>query len=209
MLGHLRQAGLKLSPEKCTLFAKEVACLGHVIGCEGVKTDPGKIKAVEEWPIPSNIKDVRCFFVAKKNICSFFCGICFYDQRFVAKFAEIARPLHQLTEKGTRFNWTWECNDAFLKLKVCFTSTPVLAFPTDNGTFTLNRDVSLEGLGAVLSQTQEGVERVITYTSRAMSRPMRNYCVTRKELLAMLSAMNHFHPYLYGGNFRFELTIPP
>ena len=190
VFGRLRQAGLKLSPEKCTLFAKEVAYLGHVIGREGVKTDPGKVKAVEEWPVPSNIKQVQGFL-----------GLCSYYQRFVAKFAEIARPLHRLTEKGTRFNWTRECNDAFLKLKGCLTSAPILAFPTDNGTFTLDTDVSQEGLGALLSQMQDGVERVIAYYSRTMSKPERNYCVTRKELLAMLSAMNHFHPYLYGQKF--------
>ena len=119
----------------------------------------------------------------------------------MAKFAEIARPLHRLTQKGTRFNWTRDYNDAFLKLKEYITSAPVLAFLTDNGTFTLDTDASQEGLGAVLSQTQEGVERVIAYYSRAMSRPERNYCVTRKELLAMLSAMNHFHPYLYRWKF--------
>ena len=100
-----------------------------------------------------------------------------------------------------RFNWTGECQEAFLKLKGCLTSTPVLAYPTDDGMYTLDTDASQEGLGAVLSQTQEGVERVIAYYSRAMSRPERNYCVTRKELLAMLSAVSHFHPYLYGRKF--------
>ena len=91
VFGCLRQAGLKLSPEKCTLFAKEVAYLGHMTGHERVKSNPGKVKVVEEWPIPSNIKEVRGFL-----------GLCSYYRCFVAKLAEIARPLHRLTEKGTR-----------------------------------------------------------------------------------------------------------
>ena len=106
VFGRLRQAGLKLSPEKCTLFAEEVANLGHVIGRQGVKTDPGKITAVEEWPVPTTVKQVRGFW-----------GLCSYYRSFVANFAEIARPLHRLTEKGLRFNWTGECQEAFLKLK--------------------------------------------------------------------------------------------
>ena len=59
-------------------------------------------------------------------------------------------------EKGLRFNWTGECQQAFLKLKGCLTSTPVLAYPADDGMYTLDTDASQEGLGAVLSQTQEG-----------------------------------------------------
>ena len=134
-------------------------------------------------------------------------GLCSYYRRFVAKFADIARRLHRLTEKGSRFNWTGECHQAFLKLKGCLTTAPVIAYPTDDGMYTLDTDASQEGLGAVLSQTQG--ERVIACYSRAMSRPERNYCVTRKELLAMLSAVSHFHPTCTGGNFWFELTIPP
>ena len=90
-------------------------------------------------------------------------GLCSYYRRFAAKFVELARPLHRLVEKGTRFTWTKKCQDTFVKLKGCLTSTPILAYPTGDRIFHLDMDASQEGLGAVLSQAHEGVERVITY----------------------------------------------
>ncbi|GBM71337.1 Retrovirus-related Pol polyprotein from transposon 297 [Araneus ventricosus] len=55
----LQNANLKLSPKKCRFFQKEVTYLGYVISAEGVKTDPGKIKAVVDWPRPETIHDLR------------------------------------------------------------------------------------------------------------------------------------------------------
>ena len=55
----LREANLKLSPKKCNLFQSEVSFLGHIVSREGISTDPKKISAVADWPVPSNIKEVR------------------------------------------------------------------------------------------------------------------------------------------------------
>ena len=84
----LRGAGLKFNPSKCKIFMREVTYLGHVINESSVATDPAKVKLVKEWPTPKNVIEVRGFF-----------GFCSYYRRFVANFAEIARPLHKLTEK--------------------------------------------------------------------------------------------------------------
>ena len=186
----MRDANLKLSPKKCTLFKKEVAFLGHVVSSEGVSTDPSKIAAVENWPRPTTVREVRSF-----------AGLCSYYRRFVREFARIARPLHKLTEKGTRFEWTSECETAFNTLKMALTSSPILAFPQEAGTFILDTDASNDGVGAVLSQVQDGHERVVAYFSRALAKAERQYCVTRKELLALVAGVKHFHPYIYGSEF--------
>ncbi|GFU89540.1 hypothetical protein TNCV_4803021 [Trichonephila clavipes] len=81
------------------------------------------------------------------------------------------------------------------------TSAPILAYPEIGKQFTLDTDASYESIGAVLSQEIDGQERVIAYFSKCLSRPERNYCVTRKELLAIVKSMEHFHPYLYGRRF--------
>ncbi|GFR30068.1 retrovirus-related Pol polyprotein from transposon 17.6 [Trichonephila clavata] len=184
------EANLKLSPSKCHLFRREVTYLGHIISAEGVRTDPDKIWAVKNWKSQTDVHQLRSFL-----------GLCTYYRKFVKDFSTIARPLHKLTEANQKFIWTDECNDAFNKLKDALTSAPILAYPEAGEQFILDTDASHESIGAVLSQEIDGQERVIAYFSKCLSRPERNYCVTRKELLAIVKAIEHFYPYLYGRRF--------
>lgn len=186
----MRGANLKLHPKKCCLVQNEVTFLGHKVSKEGIKTDEAKTQAVRDWPTPHSVKDVRSFI-----------GLCSYYRRFVQDFSVIAKPLHRLTEKGRKFVWSEDCNDAFLKLKHCLVTAPTLGYPRDKGMFILDTDASDMGMGAVLSQRQDGSERVICYYSKTFSKCERNYCVTRKELLAIVSSVKHFHHYLYGRQF--------
>ncbi|GFX63746.1 hypothetical protein TNCV_215461 [Trichonephila clavipes] len=81
------------------------------------------------------------------------------------------------------------------------TSVSILAYPEIGKQFILDTDASHESVGAVLSQEIGGQEHVIAYFSKCLSKPERNYCVTRKELLAIVKAVENFHPYLYGRRF--------
>jgi len=186
----LKEANLKLSPKKCKFFQKEVSYLGHIISAEGVKTDPEKVTAVREWPRPQTVHELRSFL-----------GLCSYYRRFVKNFSAIARPLHRLTEAKRPFVWTDDCEKAFKCLKELLTSTPILAYPRPDKQFILDTDASNDGIGAVLSQNTDGNEHVIAYFSKNLGKPDRNYCVTRKELLAIVKAVEHFHHYLYGKRF--------
>ncbi|GFV74364.1 retrovirus-related Pol polyprotein from transposon 297 [Trichonephila clavipes] len=94
-----------------------------------------------------------------------------------------------------------ECEDSFLQLKEALTSSPILIYPQPDKPFILDTDASNERVGAVLSQEIDGQERVVAYWSKCLSKPERNYCVTRKELLAIVKAIEHFHHYLYGQKF--------
>ncbi|UYV82442.1 K02A2.6-like, partial [Cordylochernes scorpioides] len=116
-------------------------------------------------------------------------------------FSNIARPLHRLTESGRPFVWTPDCQRAMEKLKEMLVAAPILAYPRPGDSFILDTDASNTGIGGVLSQVQEGSERVIAYFSKTLSKPERNYCVTRKELLAIVKSIEHFHHYLYGQEF--------
>ena len=186
----LRNAGLKLNPKKCTLFKSEVPFLGHVVGREGVRTDPLKVTAVEEWPVPQNISELRSFL-----------GLCTYYRRFVEGFATIAAPLHHLTRKGASYEWSEECQQAFLTLKKALVEAPVLQYPDPGLPYILDTDASQEGVGAVLSQLRDGKEYVVAYHSAKFNKAERNYCVTRKELAAVMKALTRFHHYLYGTHF--------
>ena len=94
-----------------------------------------------------------------------------------------------------------QCQSSFEKLKQILISSPILSFPSGEGQFILDVDASDHGIGAVLSQVQEGKEKVIAYYSRVLTKPERNYCVTRRELLAIVDSMKTFHYYLFGKKF--------
>ena len=98
VLCRLRDAGLKVKPSKCFLFREEIAYLGHVVSAHGISTDPKKTEAIQDYPAPQNIQEVRRFV-----------GFASYYRRFIPNFAELAAPLHQLTQKSTKFLWTKEC----------------------------------------------------------------------------------------------------
>ncbi|ROT64723.1 hypothetical protein C7M84_017328 [Penaeus vannamei] len=116
-------------------------------------------------------------------------------------FAQIASPLHQLTRKGARFEWSATSQVAFDILKRALVEAPVLPYPDPASPYLLDTDASAEGLGAVLSQVKDGKECVVAYYSAKFTDPEKNYCVTRKELLAIVKSTKHFHPYLYGAKF--------
>ena len=187
----LERANLKLKAKKCSFFGKEVTFLGHVVSENGITTDPDKTKAVEEWQTPRNVTELRSFL-----------GLVSYYRRFIKDFAKIAKCLHELTSKNSQWNWTAECDEAFYLLKSKLVTAPILGYPdVEGGTFILDTDASNEAIGAVLSQIQDGKEIVIAYASRTLTSPEKNYCVTRKEMLAVVYFVKHFKHYLLGREF--------
>ena len=186
----LARAGLKLKPKNCFLFQKRVSYLGHVVTEEGIAADPEKVEQVRTWPTPENSTEVKSFL-----------GLASYYRRFIPDFSTIAKPLYKLTEAKAEFAWTEQCQLAFDSLKGLLTSGRVLAYPTREGKFVLDTDASDHGIGAVLSQFQDGVEKPIAFASRTLSKSERNYCVTRRELLAIVEFVKQHRHYLQGTRF--------
>ena len=148
----LKSANLKLHVKKCCLFQQCVNFLGHVLTQDGILVQPEKVEAVKSWPTPRNLTELRSFV-----------GLCSYYRRFIPGFADMAAPLHSLTRKDTRFSWGPEQEEAFNRLKERLISAPILGMPRDEGTYYLDSDASDRGIGAVLSQDQDGQEAV-SYT---------------------------------------------
>ena len=191
VVGRSLQEHLKLKPQKWAFLKKEVLYLGHLVFRSGVGTDPAKIEKVAGWPIPTSTKEVQRFL-----------GFASYYRRFIREFSQIAKPLHHLSEKKVPFAWTAECHRAFEQLKEKLVTTPILAYPDFNRPFILDTDASDIGIGAVLSQRdEERRERVVAYASRTLSKAERKYCVTRRELLAVVAFTQHFRPYFLGREF--------
>ena len=211
----LGNAGLKVKPQKCFLFMKEVNYLGHVISERGVETDTKKIEVMRDSKTPKTETELRSFL-----------GLASYYRKFIENFSKIAGPLNALlvgtdSKKSKRkkvqkkvdssekltFEEKWDdtCEKSFCSLKEKLTSQPTLAFPDLSKPFIVETDASCNGLCAVLSQQQEPGQVVIAYASRSLKPSEKNmnyYSSTKLELLALKWAVtDKFREYLLGGKF--------
>lgn len=182
----IQQTGLKLKPEKCRLLQKDLTFLGHKVSGQGVSTEGKKVTAVRDWPVPKNASEVHSFL-----------GLASYYRRFVTMLSTVAVRLNRLICKNVQFEWGPEQQRAFDTLKSALCQSPVLTTSDPKGQYVLDTDASNDGLRAVLAQITTEGEQVIAYYSRTFSKPERNYCVTRMELLAVVELVNHFKHYLY------------
>ncbi|CAG5041301.1 unnamed protein product [Parnassius apollo] len=186
-----RDFNLKLQPDKCEFLRHEVTYLGHVITDKGVTPNPDKVKAVSDYPIPKNPKEIKSFL-----------GLVGYYRRFIDNFSKITKPLTSLLKKDVNFNWTQEQTQAFNLLKEKLTSAPLLQYPDFSQPFIVTTDASNYAVGAILSQGPIGKDKPIAYASRTLNKQEGNYSTTEKECLAILFAVKTFRPYIYGSKFK-------
>ncbi|KAL0200063.1 hypothetical protein M9458_003250, partial [Cirrhinus mrigala] len=189
VLSELRRAGLTANPRKCHLAMNEAKYLGFTVGRGLIKPQENKIKAILDAPKPCNKTQVRAFL-----------GLAGYYQCCIPSFSSIAAPLTDLTRKGQpeRIRWTEEAERAFQDIKRALTTEPVLRAPDFTCPFLLQTDASDTGLGAVLSQVQDGEEHLVVYISRKLSQAERNYAAVEKEALAIKWAVLELRYYFLG-----------
>jgi hypothetical protein len=165
---------------------KEIKYLDHIVDKQGIRPDPKKVEAVQTWPVPKNVNDVR-----------FFLGLVNYFQKFIEHYSEIAVPLTNLTRKASAWNWTGRCQDAFELLKQKLVEAPLLRTPNKRLPYEVVMDASDLGLSAVL--LQEGHH--VAFESRKLNSAELNYNVTEKEMLAVVHALHVWRCYLEGADF--------
>ena len=159
VLDRLAAAGLSINPDKCLFFRSEIKYFGFLINNEGVKVDPRKLAPILDLLAPKNTLKIRSFL-----------GSAGWYRRFIPNFATVAEPLFQLLKKAHPFDWQEEQEAALQAIKTTLTTAPVVARPDFAHPFTLQTDTSSTRVGAVLTQTIEGVERVIAYAMSSFSR---------------------------------------
>lgn len=187
----LREANLTINLQKSKFCMKEIRYLGHIVGNGCIKPDAGKVDAITDFPVPSNIRQVRRFL-----------GMCGWYQRYISGFAAIAAPITDLLGKRDRFSWTAAAQESFDKLKTCLTSAPVLSHPDFSKPFVIQCDASQLGVGGVLYQVDEnGEEHPISFMSRKLNTAQRNYSVTEQECLAAVLSLEKFRGYVEGMTF--------
>jgi hypothetical protein len=112
-----------------------------VVSPEGITVNPGKVKEVLEWKLPTTESEVQNFL-----------GLAGYYCRFVPNFSMITKPITELLKKGNKYLWSEACGEAFKDLKRLLTTSPVLAQPHTTKPFDVYCDASGTGLGGVLMQ---------------------------------------------------------
>jgi hypothetical protein len=154
----LREVNLKLNPSKCCFVARSITFLGHVVSSEGTKPDPGKIDAVVHFPTLKTVTNIRSFL-----------GLTGYYRNYVQGYSRLAVPLFELIRKDVAFVWNVDCQRAFEALKGALVAAPVLVRPDFKKPFCLDVDWSLKGVGAILSQKEGNVERMVAYASKGLT----------------------------------------
>ncbi|GFU23068.1 transposon Tf2-9 polyprotein [Trichonephila clavipes] len=143
------------------------------------------LKCLQEAGLKLNSK--KCLLLPKK--------------RFIKGFCYLAEPLQSLLKSGVEFHWGPEEVEAFNSLKKALTSDPVLGMYDERASTEIHTDASGYGIGAVLVQIQNNVEKVIAYASRTLTKAEKNYSTTERECLAIVWATNKFRPYIFGKHF--------
>ena len=215
VLQRLKNHGVKLKAEKCRLFKPEVSFLGRIISRDGYRMDPKATNAVTalKGVKPKTVGEVRRIM-----------GLLGVYRRHIPNFAQTAKPIYDLLTRSSPIqegrtvtscniskssgqlpssasvNWEPKHQTALNTLIDQVTTPPLLAYPEYSSPFIVHTDVSQEGLGAVLYQTQNGVMRVIAFASRTLTPSERKYHLHsgKLEFLALKWAVTEqFRDYLY------------
>ena len=159
-----------------------------------IKTDPAKVKAVSEWPTPTSRKQLQRFL-----------GFAYFYRRFIRDYSRVATPLTKLTLVKVPSGWSPAAEVAFSRLKLLFSSAPVLIHLDPAAQFNVEVDASDSGVGAVLPQrtTSDLKQHPCAFFSRQLSPAEKNYDVGNRELLAVVLALQEWRHWLEGSTHPF------
>ncbi|GBG70395.1 hypothetical protein CBR_g6523 [Chara braunii] len=187
VLETLRRAKYKANRDKCEFVRQELECLGHFVTPEGISPLSDKIQAVQEWPEPRNVTDVRSFL-----------GLTGYYQRFIKGYSKIAAHLNKLQCEDRPFDFGEEARGSFLALKAALLSAEVLWIYDPLAPTRVTTDASGYGIGAVLEQ-HDGVDwHPVEYFSKKVPLVHSIDNARKKEFLAFVHTLKRWRHFLVG-----------
>ncbi|XP_077275167.1 uncharacterized protein LOC143904389 [Temnothorax americanus] len=182
VLQALREAGLTLNLSKCCFLKQKIDYLGFEITANGIAPGKKKVEAIQEFPTPTNIREVRSFI-----------GLASYFRRFVKNFALIVRALTKLLKKNRKFEWGTEQQKAFDEIKRKLIQSPILSVYNLSAETEVHTDACSLRLGGVLLQRQEdGKLHPVSFFSRKTTREESNYHSYELEALAIVCTLERF-----------------
>ena len=187
----LEDSHLLAGADKVFLGLTSICFLGFKLEAGTVTPDPDKTAAISRLLPPRTRTEVRGFL-----------GLTGYYRDFVLKYAHIARPLTSLLKEDLPWLWSPACQEAFEKLRQNLMTEPILALPEHDRPYTLHTDFSHVAISAILEQVKaDNKAHVISYASRTCSPAEAKLGPTDGELLAIVYAVEKFHPYIAGTKF--------
>jgi transposase InsO family protein len=192
VISTLTKHNLRLQLPKCEFGYSRLTVLGHVLSGQDRRMDPVKLTTLGTLPVPTTGKMVMSFL-----------GFVNYLRDYVPMYSALAAPLEKLRslKKITPDRWTQECQDAFTAFTSILSAAPVLEFPKPGINYIVAVDASQHGIAAVLYQTYDDSDHYISFVSKSLNKSQLNYPATRRELLAIVFALQRLRPYLYGTHF--------
>lgn len=188
VLRRLRKHSLFAKPEKCEFSSESVEFLGFVCTSDGIKMDDAKVKTIQDWPRPRNVRDIQSFL-----------GFANFYRRFIYNYSDIVIPLTRLTRKTAHWDWSSACQSAFDTLKLAFTSAPVLTHWQPELEPIIETDASDYAIAAIFSVKHPDNEiHPVAFHSRTLNPTELNYDTHDKELLAIFEAFQIWRHYLEG-----------
>ena len=182
-LQRCRELNLTLNFQKIKLRLSCVPFMGHLLSADGVVTDPNKVRAIRDMPVPTDVKSLKRFL-----------GMVTYLAKFLPNLSSFCEPLRRLELKDAEWCWLPVHDEAVQSIKSPVCEASVLKFYDVYREVTIESDASLSGLGASL--LQEG--QPVAFASRALTPAESRYALIEKELLSMVFACERFDTYLYG-----------
>ena len=188
----LKENNLFCSPKKFQYKQKEVEFCGFLYSEKGIAIKESQVAGIIDKPAPTNVKEMRAFLGAVQ-----------YFSEHIKHFAEITRPLSNLTKLVLPWVWREAEEQAFKDIKEAMMSTDVLRYFNPKLKTELHTDASDYAMGACLMQIDNNdVRRPVAYWSKILDPAQRNYTVHNKELLAIAESVKKFGWYLQGTKFK-------
>ncbi|CAI6366913.1 unnamed protein product [Macrosiphum euphorbiae] len=190
VLDRLNNLNVSINVDKCKFFEKEVDYLGHTLSDKGIRPQIKKLEAIREARAPNNVTELQAYL-----------GLLNYYGKFIPNISSELHDLYKLLRKDVKFVWSDKCQEVFEKSKTLLLQNQVLEIYDQKKPIVVCADGSPYGVGAILSQVVDGVEKPVLFASSSLSPAEQKYSQLHREALAIVFALKKFHKYIYGNKF--------